>query len=134
MGGIRSKLVGIESGVRVADTAIAIDYKRCRHIFRAEAFCDLALAVVDDLELRGEALEKRVRKILVMIDVHRDHDQAARPVGLLDLAHPRKGLAAGRAPRRPEVQINDFALIGAEIEIGSLSSRRDAGRSGQQAQ
>jgi len=106
-----------ESVVHVTNFAVPSDQERCRHILEIVFVRDLAIRVVDDLKLRIVRPQEFVREAAIMIDVDGDHDQSLVSVGLLNVIHPRKGCPARRAPRRPEIEIYDFALIDAEIEV-----------------
>src|SRR5450755_355073 len=58
--------------------------------------------------------------------VHRDADdlQAAIAVPLLQFYEVRDLLAAGIAPRRPEIEQNDFAAIGRQTQIWTVRLRK----------
>ena len=67
------------------------------------------------------------------IDVDADDDQAAIRVLGLHLVEPGKGMPAGLAPRRPEVDQHDLAAKAREVErvavIGGDGGQGEAGKS-----
>jgi hypothetical protein len=57
---------------------------------------------------------------VVLIHIYTDHHQVLRPVAVHEISEPRKGLAARRAPGRPEVEIDDLAPVSVQVQAGGV--------------
>src|ERR1035437_3870974 len=116
--------------MELADPAIASDQDRGRHVLDLERSGDVAARVVDDLQSAVHGREEGLGPLALAIEVHGD-DRQVPQVDLLELFHEREGQLAGAAPGGPEVEIDDLAAIGADVEprrLGSLRDQRPARR------
>ena len=106
----------VEPGVAIDRTSLAVEEDGGRHRIDAEGVGELALRVVAVLEVVVEGLGEPIGGIPGLADVHRDHDQALATVLGEHRLHPRERPAARNAPGGPEVDENDLAAPGAEVE------------------
>src|SRR6185369_5149466 len=78
-----------------------------------------------DGEVEGGALEELARPRLRFAVVHREHREWLSREALLQPLHRRHLLAAGLAPRRPEVHEDDLAPVVGErvLAAGEVAER-----------
>ena len=124
-------MVWIEAVVDEMDFAIPTNQNRSRHVFEIELLRDGASRIEQDFERRIVVTQEVFRIAAIVIDIDGKHDEAVGGVALLKFVHPRKGLVARIAPRRPEIEIDNLALVSAEVEVGcngGVSSETEARR------
>jgi hypothetical protein len=113
------------------DASIAVNQKRDRQSQNATVQLSSLRSAHYDGIVHVELLVERAYGFDAV--VHRDADdlQAAIAVPLLQFYEVRDLLAAGIAPRRPEIEQNDFAAIGRQTQIWSVRLRKSEIRRGE---
>src|SRR5450631_1189117 len=106
------------------DASIAVNQKRDRQSQNATVQLSSLRSAHYDGIVHVELLVERAYGFDAV--VHRDADdlQAAIAVPLLQFYEVRDLLAAGIAPRRPEIEQNDFAAIGRQTQIWTVRLRK----------
>src|ERR1017187_1265545 len=112
------------SNVLGANTAVAVNQKGNRQSQNATVQLSSLRSAHYDGIVHVESLVERAYGVDAV--VHRDADdlQAAIAVPLLQFDEVRDLLAAGIAPRRPEIEQHDFAAIGRQTQIWSVRLRK----------
>lgn len=99
-----------------ADLAIASDEDGRRHALEVVFARYATFRIVNNPKTRGVLLQELIRRTAVVIHVDADYDESPWPKRFFYGVQPRKGETTRRAPGRPEVEIDNFARIGTEVE------------------
>ena len=119
-----------EAAMHLAHDALAIDEIAAGHRLHVEGLGRRVLGIGHEREGHGDLLQEFLRVVDGDFLVHADHDEAARAVLAIQRIEHGERDAARRAPRRPEIHVDDLALEAARRERLRRSLDRGTERSG----
>jgi len=123
-------LLGMKPGVNERRATLAVIENRGRHHGHPEGLGNGSFRIVDVLEVRVLPAEKPARRFGLLVEGDGDDHEPRRSVPSDHRLHPRKRLRARGAPRSPEIEDNDLAVVRGEIQSACRCGRlRCDGRS-----